>query len=383
MDKNTKIKLSAAGSVSGFLSPMTSFYLDCLRIIAALIVFFGHCVQFWYPEIFPQMPRLSHGAVIVFFVLSGYVIAHSTLSRGSSIKSYVVARLSRLYSVVIPALALTAILQVIGTSKELDVYSHWGRGFDLVRYGLAALFLQNVWALSASPPSNNPFWSLSYEFWYYVLFGVAIFISRRNLRIILLLVVALIIGPNILLLLPCWIAGAILYRARDVYGNKTLARAGFIVSLMLAVFSIVMMPVCPGGLGHKPLLFSGAFLSDWVTAAFVSLNILCLDVAFRTDRPPKEIASLVQGYSRHTFSLYLFHYPIIVFVTGLGIVKSSNPLEMGMVFVGILVLVYVLSLFTEAKRGSWRAVFDRYWNLVPGSNRNWNAVKGEAALERK
>ena len=84
----------------------TSVFLDGLRVLAALTVFAGHCVLLLYHGGFPLA---GHVAVIVFFVLSGYVIAYSTLSRpGMSAKRYTVARLSRLYSVVGPALLLTA-----------------------------------------------------------------------------------------------------------------------------------------------------------------------------------------------------------------------------------------------------------------------------------
>jgi peptidoglycan/LPS O-acetylase OafA/YrhL len=57
----------------------------------------------------------SHLAVMVFFVLSGCVIAYTTFQRHpGDVQKYIIARLSRLYSVVIPALILTGILFFMG-----------------------------------------------------------------------------------------------------------------------------------------------------------------------------------------------------------------------------------------------------------------------------
>lgn len=102
----------SAGTVSqSSYPPATSAFLDVLRIAAALVVFVNHLAQFWSPRTFAVTAPVAHGAVVVFFVLSGYVIAYSTLAREQSVRRCAVARLSRLYSVVIPALLLTWLLQ--------------------------------------------------------------------------------------------------------------------------------------------------------------------------------------------------------------------------------------------------------------------------------
>lgn len=81
------------------MSPATSAFLDLLRIVAALAVFAVHSVQFWAPGRWAAADTLAHSAVIVFFVLSGYVIAYSTFARNRDARKFVIARLSRLYSV--------------------------------------------------------------------------------------------------------------------------------------------------------------------------------------------------------------------------------------------------------------------------------------------
>ena len=107
------------------LSRPTSFFLDLLRLAAASSVFLVHVIYLWYPVIYNSLIiRLGHRAVIIFFVLSGYVIAYSTLRKAAGVRSFVLARLSRLYSVVMPALLLTGFLQILGTVLNPHFYMH-------------------------------------------------------------------------------------------------------------------------------------------------------------------------------------------------------------------------------------------------------------------
>ena len=101
------------------LARSTSFFLDLLRLVAAFSVFGGHVIMLWYPRSYSAFEdRFGERAVIIFFVLSGYVIAFSTLRRECDPRAYVLARLSRLSSVVLPALVLTAVLQIAGTALK-------------------------------------------------------------------------------------------------------------------------------------------------------------------------------------------------------------------------------------------------------------------------
>ena len=349
------------------MSKSTSFFLDLLRVAAAFLVFVVHCTNFWCPAVFPFMARLGHGAVIVFFVLSGYVIAYSTLSRAQKLKDYVVARLSRLYSVVIPALLLTAVLQVFGTATGSPIYTGLHPGFDAVRYALASVFLQNIWHLSASPSSNSPLWSLGYEFWYYVLFGVALFTRSTSQKVILLLIVSLIVGPNILLLLPCWGLGVLLYLVQGrMLIRKYTALVGFLFFSGLMIQTIVFLQYFPYGVGHKPLIYSGAFVSDFIKALLVSLTIFFFDRAFHSVNLAPTIQSAVRFGSDHTFSLYLYHYPMIAFVTAINLVTPASPNWKKLFFAAVILsLVILFSTFTEAKRGVWRRFFSRSWDFCP------------------
>ena len=106
-----------------------SLLLDFLRLAAAILVLYSHALVFWYPASVGSMPLVAHAAVIVFFVLSGYVIAFVSSRREVSAEAYAVARLARIASVGVPALLLTALLQLIGAHFNPDYYAavsrHW------------------------------------------------------------------------------------------------------------------------------------------------------------------------------------------------------------------------------------------------------------------
>src|SRR5579875_667998 len=103
------------------LTRETSLYLDATRALAALVVFLVH---FSKPQIsgglFWQVAPFGGDAVIVFFVMSGFVIAHATARGERSAATYFVNRAARIYSVAVPAIALTLACDFIG--RWIDPY---------------------------------------------------------------------------------------------------------------------------------------------------------------------------------------------------------------------------------------------------------------------
>lgn len=59
----------------------TSWYLDLLRGVAAIVVLLGHAGQGFFSQGFPWMPKVAHEMVVIFFVLSGFVMSY-VVSRG-------------------------------------------------------------------------------------------------------------------------------------------------------------------------------------------------------------------------------------------------------------------------------------------------------------
>ncbi len=167
-------------------------------------------------------------AVIVFFVISGFVIAYVTETSERTWKSYLAARASRIYSVAVPALMLTVVLDSIGMRVDPNWYLARTHEHEAIRLFFSVLFLNLSWNLTVTPLSNGPYWSLCYEVWYYVIFGLIAFDSNRTRRIWLAVLAAMIAGPRIILMSSVWIVGLACYKL-----TKHVSYRGIIGSVLL------------------------------------------------------------------------------------------------------------------------------------------------------
>ena len=88
-------------------------YLDLVRFVAACLVYLYHSNQRWLIADILPASNYGHSSVIVFFVLSGFVIAYITDTREKQFPIYSASRISRIYSVAFPAIFLTILLDSI------------------------------------------------------------------------------------------------------------------------------------------------------------------------------------------------------------------------------------------------------------------------------
>jgi peptidoglycan/LPS O-acetylase OafA/YrhL len=108
--------------------------------------------------------------VIVFFVLSGFVIAYITDRASYVAPQFAADRIARIASVAVPAVVLTLVLDTLGQAARPDLYATvLDRANGLpAQVGAAFLFVNESWFGSIGVGSNTPYWSLPYEVWYYV-----------------------------------------------------------------------------------------------------------------------------------------------------------------------------------------------------------------------
>jgi len=351
----------------------TSLYLDALRFSAASLVFLGH---FSYPRFtgghFHGFAHYRHDAVMIFFVLSGYVIAYVADGKERQLFDYAGARVARLYSVILPALVVGGALDFIGSAHAPQVYS--GR-LDLtdfpVRLLSHALFAQQLWFESVRYGSNSPLWSLGYEFWYYVIFGAAWYLKGWR-RLVGVSAACAIAGPKILVLFPIWLLGVATYRLHGririraevatalflftIAGYLALQWSGTIYALWHVSRELGERAVT-GGLG-----WSQNFLGDYLVGALVAVNILSapyVRVPGMTGRGlPGWVESTIRGLASMTFTLYVFHLPLLFFLMAFGPFDpkrvSHNLLLWGVVWG----LVYLISRVSEAKKRAYHRLYD-------------------------
>ena len=339
-----------------------SFYLDALRFGAAFTVFVSHYAKQRYSGgLFWQTKPYGATAVLVFFVLSGFVIAWVTETRERTLEEYALSRIARLYSVIVPAFIITALLDHLGMAIDPRLYAsealpEMSRGtFDaLLGYALSAVFLAHSWTLMMFPGSDIPYWSVNYEAWYYILFGVATFLRGRS-RMVALATAALLAGPKILPLFPVWLMGLSAWRWRATLPRQQGAPLAF-----GAIAAWIGLEALGGEQlfqhSESPWL-SGVlpYAYHYIVGALAALFVVGLANA-SLPMPGAAVERLIRLLAGTTFGLYLLHYPLLNFF---GTVIPGPPeramhrmLVFGLTLGVAIALAYVIEARKRAlKRG--------------------------------
>lgn len=343
-----------------------SLYLDLVRFLASCMVVLYHSnLRSLSVEKLP-LSDYGHAAVIIFFVLSGYVIAYITETKENTPKAYFASRLSRIYSLALPAVLLTPLLDALGETLQPAFYDG-ATTHDLwaVRVVSSLLFANESWFVSIMSFSNVPYWSLCYEMSYYMLFAMYFFLRGRQ-RIWLIGFTCLLLGPKILMLAPIWCLGALLHYRRFPHLGEAAGWALFLGSVVLfCLFQSLQLTeyfsqVFRGWVGdhwHKQFTFSKFFLGDYLLAAIIFMNF----VGFRRIAPRfrglfVRIGPAVRVLSGYTFSIYIFHQPLLQFFAAL--IDGDPAAGYGFylqVLTCVALAIWVLGSITEQRRHLLRA----------------------------
>lgn len=349
------------------MNKSTSLYLDFLRVFAAFGVFIGHANFPWFSNnLFPG--DLGHKFVTIFFVLSGYLIGFTVDQKNKGPKRYLVDRFSRLYSVVIPALLFTYAIDFVGKHLNPGFYAPLiAPNNQLFRFALNLTFLQQIWQLSTMPSSNSPFWSISYEFWYYMLFAAFCYLKSAK-RYLVLILLSLLIGIKILILLPVWLLGVLAYNlSNKVLINEKVAWVAFLVTLCV-VFGLTfwgnfLYLSSKFPFGQRPLFFSSRFIFEWIYGTLVALNIFCFNAISFKMVLPKFIIKSIKYLSSITFSLYLFHLPILIFLASLIHYNHSSYIQIFFIQMATLLIVNGLAILSEKQRERFKTLFESLFGI--------------------
>ncbi|MFB3161343.1 acyltransferase [Neobacillus sp. 179-J 1A1 HS] len=319
-----------------------SSILDLLRFISAFIVFLFHF----------YVPLPGYQAVMVFFVLSGYFISATILKSLKenrwSWSEYFLKRVIRLWIVLLPCLISTFLLanlqmMLFGSDQKignfLDVKSFLGNLF----------FLQGI--LVGNYGLNGPLWSLSYEFWYYILFPCLVFtvvskkLSIKVLFALVFILISLFVGQRIMMYFLIWMTGALIPLVKPLkLKNNLVTYIILILATIMAFFSTQYE--------------SGDWVASWSNFApdfrvGVAFSILIyLIVSFYNDKPSIYKINIPKHLSGFSYTLYLAHYPlanlILTWLVSPLWPFSKTTLTIKMVFAGFVLLYsWFLALITE------------------------------------
>ncbi len=373
-----------------------SVHLDALRGVAAVGVCLNHLRDFSFQDywkldhhnfllaVMYLATGLGHQWVIVFFVLSGYLVGGSVLRSMAldhwSWRSYLLKRLTRLYTVLIPALLLGGILDMAGIRLfgTTGIYGGHNDTHELVfpvsshlRLPILAgnyAFLQGIYLPTFG--SNGPLWSLSSEFWYYIAFPFIVCalwprqsFPKRLLNGILLLAIVLFMRPPTALLGLTWLMGVAIHY---------LPRARAENALVLWLLPLAAAFACGATLAwSKWSKQAQGPIADCVLGVAVTILIYAILTCSRTPMPkPYQWTSHV--LSRSSYTLYLVHVPLLVFLTAWiaqaqWIPTPTHVLEGCAIFMVVMIYAQVVWFFFEKRTDVIRA---RIKPLVMGALRH-------------
>jgi peptidoglycan/LPS O-acetylase OafA/YrhL len=345
-----------------------SVYLDLMRLLAAGMVLVFHMNA--APVSGHILWRIAgHGTegVIFFFVLSGFVISYITFHREHSARTYLVARAARIYSVAVVAIPVTLTADAVGVHMMPSLYQ--GQPFfnsatgasDIVN---SLLFVNEIWFRHVIIGSDEPFWSLGFEVWYYAIFGALLFLSGR-LRFTVAVLLMALSGPKILLYFSIWLLGVAtfhLFARRRPNGRPLVpAIAGaclFVLTPALYLFVHAHRPGIGSFFGHSFNLDLNSGLT-WAYYFIVALLFAAHLIGFMAISSVftglfNRCGAIVRWAAGASFTLYLIHQPVMLCLAAISRWPVGTLAHLLFVGTGTLAVVLAAAELGERRKAVWQ-----------------------------
>jgi len=364
--------------------------IEGLRGVAALLVALFHAYVYSRWGGFPAtLGVLQHAWLFVdlFFVISGYVMAAAysdRLDSGRAAFGYMIRRFFRLYPLHVVTTA-TVLLAVLGIQTVKLVLAHQGIRigreepfgfdfFDLKLLGLDMLLLQGV-GIIRKEIHNYPSWSISVEFWLYLMFALLMLAVRP--RVARIAASALIVGMSVAYFLVYWSSAPEPLRTLDTRGLPR-GMLSFFQGVLIYYFYrwLAARPKSAAGspaAAGAPVVASAAAMTQRMgvlSAAQVAATVLALYLVDRQHLlgtaqlvipfvfalvvlllvPDRGIVARLlhtrplQWLGLHSYSIYLTHVTVLTVLDWLGrAVPEPAKHLVGLLY---LALVFAMSMLT-------------------------------------
>jgi len=282
-------------------------YLFAISLIIAHFCTLTQIEQFWF---------ISGGMrVKAFFIITGFLVTYSFLSRGCNKRIYAIKRAVR----ILPAYMVVIVFGMIigGIFTTLDSASFWQNVLTW-RYAVVNLFMLNWWQpwlpglfegnyMSAV---NGSLWSMKFEVLFYIMVPFVIWlISKWNKHLSSLLICIGIIAVNLWPNLPI----------QGMYFCYF-----FVGMLGLLEFSYFKRYIWPISAVAVALALTDCWVDvNWINRLlhvfepFIFAAIL-LGVAYTC-----QFLSFFRRLPNVTYGLYLYHFPIIQILISLGLAQYN------------------------------------------------------------
>jgi peptidoglycan/LPS O-acetylase OafA/YrhL len=363
------------------LSPEASVFLNIVRLIACELVVVSHFITTYQPKVLVSFyfgGMLGGVGVFLFFTISGFLISYTLLqklqNKQYSFRHYFVDRFSRIYSGLLPAMVFVAVVAG-GIYFTNTVYYNYLAGLHsppglqslvatftmTMSYPSGALnTASSLLNLSTSLSSVSAFgfdsvlWSLGVEWWIYMFFGWFVIGSlghfeqrqrRRSYKALFLLVATVLsvvlvgLAWDYSAFIVVWFLGVLMMTAvcnptvRLKLSSPAVTRVWavlFVVALVTAgyegytVFAVTHESFSLNlGLSLAACVFLGIMLVNNKKIQWLSKFLL-----------QKRVTAYSAAIAGFSYTLFLIHYPFILFLNGLNF-----TVERWLLFVPILLLI--------------------------------------------
>lgn len=334
--------------------------LGTYRLILALMVAFGHIATGAGPQdlakiVTPMAPGFV--AVLLFFVVSGYVIAEATdvFYQGRP-KAFIQNRFYRIYPPFLFALVLSILIHTILVLFDFPIKDNpsWTRLAQV--YNPIKIFYNIVSLLDYHVANATEryyvfvryIWAVVVEIQFYAIMALAIYVARAKGRRGLILTFALCAGLSFL---PSFgVKGAGLYRIIEHLPFFLLGVSVYFIQkkptlLFLLGGAVSLLAVSLAFARHMSLLSL-----DVTSSLFYGLLIVFLILA-RLPPPSPRVRKIDALFGDLTYPLYLNHY--IFEVVGFSVL-GQNWGGFSLAFAGSFVATYVAMKVVEPMTSSIR-----------------------------
>jgi len=316
------------------LTEGNSILLDLIRGVSAQLVVIGHGISYF--GIFmmfhqPNFPWIQNIAVLIFFILSGFLISYSTFRKMKykkiySFKQYFIDRFSRIYSAFIPSLIVVFFIDTINIKTSVnykffnafDIKTFFANVFMLQDYPLFKyIHVRNITSFG----SARPFWTLAVEWWIYIFVGYFILVFIKNeinfKKIIILGFISFVPIFNFFNgrgngLFAFWLFGALIYL---VLKNQLLSKISKHVKILMIIV-LTLMAIQRVRVTMKEY--------EAVFAFIISFIILLLVDLFKNYNFSKLSSKLIRAQADYSYTLYLLHYSVLDIIYN-NFEKEYNP----------------------------------------------------------
>ncbi|GAA3548082.1 acyltransferase [Nonomuraea rosea] len=413
--------MSAAAAIPPAVAPASAgssnrlAWLDALRGIGALAVVGEHLLPWFLPGLRPYWFNLGVYGILVFFLVSGYIIPTS-LERHGDVRAFWISRLFRLYP-----LYLAVIVLVLAVAWWVPVRGEVPRdGSAVAAHATMLLDVVSVGGVA------DTMWTLSYEMVFYLLVTALFLIGGHGRSGLLSMLFAagsvavglVASGAVVAGAWPAYLSCAVFVVGLGCVLQGRLRTASACVLALMAVVLLLLSSRVPWlGVAVLGVMFAGTAIHRWergagrlwpvaVTTALVGIAPLWAiesgwwwvraDVWFTTIALAgatfaggmalrgRRLPRVLTWLGLISYSLYLVHHPLLKYfveITG-DLRRAALPYQLGMAALAVAVILAASTLtyryVEKPMQALGRRVAARY--APRGSDRRAHRLQGGADL---